>query len=80
MGAFAAFYDRTAPMIFGLARSGSADLGAATDVAERAYLRLWREAPHFVPDSQCAVGTLLAVLRRELRASPSTPRDVRVSA
>jgi RNA polymerase sigma-70 factor (ECF subfamily) len=64
--AFATFYDRTAPMTFGLVRRGLGDNGDAAATTERIYVRLWRSAPRFQPPHECAYGLLLAGIRHEL--------------
>ncbi|MFC4945024.1 hypothetical protein [Pseudonocardia sp. GCM10023141] len=67
--AFAAFYDLTAAMVFGLMRGA---LGKETDVAEqataRAYLQVWRSAPSFHPSDGPATALLLISAWRELAA------------
>lgn len=85
VGALGAFFDQTAPAVFGLLRTALGGTALAEEAAERVYLRLWRTSPGFDPAGGSAYSLLLRAARRELvdgistlvshnRApSPSTP-------
>lgn len=68
LAAFTAFYDLTAPSVYGLM---SAVLGAGSPAEQTTalvYRRLWRHAAHFDPAHQSACTRLLTEFRRELVA------------
>jgi RNA polymerase sigma-70 factor (ECF subfamily) len=64
--AFSAFFDLTIPLIFPLLHRGLGDRNRASDAAERIYVRVWRAAPRFRPERECAYARLLAATRLEL--------------
>lgn len=66
LDAYAAFYDQTAPVIFGLLRGGLGECDGAERATERVYLRLWRTAARFDPTGRSAYALLLCTARREL--------------
>lgn len=66
LGALAAFYDRTAPAVFGLLRAMLGAAPLAESAAERVYLQVWRTAPRFDPAGESAYALLLGAARREL--------------
>lgn len=64
--AFVAFYDLTAPAVFGLLTAlFGGDTATAAGAAERAYGRLWRHAPRFDPSQRSAYTLLIDQVRRE---------------
>lgn len=64
--ALGAFYDQTAPTVFGLLRGVLGDEAPAQEATERVYLHLWRAAPRFDPHHGSARSLLLRTARREL--------------
>ena len=60
------FYDRTAPLVFGLLCGGLADAAAAERATGRVYLQMWQAAPQFDPGRESARSLLLRTARREL--------------
>lgn len=66
LSAFAAFYDRTAPAVWGLLRGALDDSADAERAAQRVYAHLWRNAPSFDPFGVPAHSLLMSVARREL--------------
>jgi RNA polymerase sigma-70 factor (ECF subfamily) len=64
--ALGAFYDRTAPSVFGLLSTALGGSGRAERVTEEIYLRLWRMAPVFDPGERSAHATLSMLARRAL--------------
>lgn len=61
--AFAAFYDRTSPIVFGLLMKILADRQRAEDVAQEVYTQMWRTAGSFDPD-RGSVRTWIAMAAR----------------
>lgn len=68
VAALAAFYDRTAPIVFGLIRGVLGDAVIAERATERVYLRMWRSAPVFDARARSAHAALLLAARREVAA------------
>lgn len=66
MSALRALYDTTAPAVFGLLRQVLRVQAAAERATEQVYLRLWRDAPLFDPETGCARSVLLSAVRTEL--------------
>lgn len=64
--ALGAFYDATAPVVFGLLRRVVGDVEEAARATSRVYLDLWRAAPRFEPDDRSAYALLLHLARREV--------------
>ncbi len=64
--AFAAFYDRTAPTVFGMLRRVLDQRTRAEQVTEHVYLQLWQCAPTFDPSHRSAYATALLAARRAL--------------
>jgi Sigma-70 region 2 len=64
--ALAAFYDQTAPVVFGMLRGVLGETEQAERATERVYLHLWRTAPRFDPGDGSAFSLLLRTARREL--------------
>lgn len=69
-GAFGAFYDQTAPAVFGLLCGVLGEQMPAEQATERVYLRLWRSAPRFNPTNGSARCVLLRAACRELVCRP----------
>lgn len=68
--ALAAFYDRTAPAVFGFLQSLLGRGAHVEHVTEQVYLQLWRTAPRFDPATESASSRLLRAARRELAHRP----------
>lgn len=64
--ALAAFYDETAPAVFGLLHSVLGHPTLAEQATRRVYLQLWRTAAAFEPTTRSAYSLLLRTTRREL--------------
>ncbi|GAA3227797.1 hypothetical protein GCM10017691_18440 [Pseudonocardia petroleophila] len=64
--AFAAFYDRTSPAVFGLLRSVLPRSAEAERAAEAVYLQVWRTAADFDPLGGSAWSAVLSGARRFL--------------
>lgn len=64
--ALGAFYDSTAPTVFGLLQRVIGDPEQVARATERVYLRLWSSAPRFDPDDRSADALVLHVARREI--------------
>lgn len=64
--AFGVLFDWTAPVIFGCLRRALSGPGEAELVAEKVYVRLWRDAPRFSGSRRTAHRHLLDVTRCEL--------------
>ena len=65
MGAFAAFYERTASMVFGLLHHALGESAAAERATVRVYVRVWRSAPAFDPAVMTGGAFLMQVMHRE---------------
>jgi RNA polymerase sigma-70 factor (ECF subfamily) len=63
--AFAAFYDRTAPVVFDLLRRALGDAAAAERATVRVYVRVWRTAPAFDPEGMSVCALLVEAVHRE---------------
>ena len=80
--AFGAFYDQTAPAVFGLLRGVLGKPTTAEDATERVYLQVWRSAAGFDPAHGCARSVLLRaaygelIHRRPTIVAPTTASDV----
>lgn len=72
VGALAALYDGTAPLVFGLLRGVLGDATRAEQATERVYLRLWCTAPQLDLAGTCALSQLLSATRHELAGDPPT--------
>lgn len=66
MHAFDAFYERTAPAVFGLLSRVLGEQVQAEQAATRVFLELWRRAPQFDPADGSAHALLMRTTRREL--------------
>lgn len=66
LDAIATFYDRTAPVVFGMLRGVLSQPTQAERVTEGVYLHVWRTAPGFDPAGHSAWATLLCAARRAL--------------
>lgn len=64
--ALGAFYDSTAPTVFGLLQRAIGDPEQAARVTARVYLRVWSAAPRFDPDDRSAEALVLHVARCEI--------------
>lgn len=64
--ALGAFYDLTAPAVFGLLSRALPGRLLAERVTTRIYLRLWRSAPQFDPAEGSAYSLLCRTTHREL--------------
>lgn len=63
--AFASFYDATSARAFGLAVRVVRDPAQAEEVAQEAFLEVWRTASRFRPDRGSAIGWLLTIVHRK---------------
>lgn len=66
LDAFGAFYDRTAPVVFGLLRAALVGDSPAEQATERVYLSALRGAPLFEPAHDSAFALLLRAVAAEL--------------
>jgi RNA polymerase sigma-70 factor (ECF subfamily) len=76
--AFAAFYDRTAPVVFNLLHHVLGDRAAAERATVRVYVRVWRTAPAFDPAVSSGGAFLIEAVHgqfeeRERRGHSRTP-------
>lgn len=73
--AFAEFYDRTAPAVFGLIRSVLPDVGQAERTTLEVYRHAWRTASRYDPRRDEASSLLMMTARRyvleQIRTAPS---------
>lgn len=63
--AFASFYDATSARAYGLAVRVVRDPAQAEEVAQEAYLEVWRTAARFRPEKGSAIGWLLTIVHRK---------------
>lgn len=63
--AFAAFYDATSARAYGLAVRVVRDPAQAEEVAQEAYLEVWRTAARFRSEKGSAIGWLLTIVHRK---------------
>ncbi len=63
--AFARFYDGTAARAFGLAVRVVRDRAQAEEVAQEAFLEVWRTSARFDPARGSAIGWLLTIVHRK---------------
>jgi RNA polymerase sigma factor (sigma-70 family) len=61
--ALRAIYDRTAPKLFGLILRIVRDRGAAEDVLQDCYLRVWQNAAGYAPEAGRPMAWLAAIAR-----------------
>ncbi|MGX7706189.1 sigma-70 family RNA polymerase sigma factor [Methylobacterium sp. Gmos1] len=61
--ALRALYDRTAPKLFGLILRIVRDRGAAEDVLQDCYLRVWQNAAGYAPEAGRPMAWLAAIAR-----------------
>ncbi len=78
--AFARLYDATASRVFGLAVRVVRDPAQAEEVAQEAFLEIWRTASRFDPDRGSPLGWLLTITHRKAvdrvrSAQAATRRD-----
>ncbi len=78
--AFAQLYDATSSRAFGLAVRVVRDPSQAEEVAQEAFLEIWRTASRFDPDKGSAVSWVLTIVHRKAvdrvrSAEASTRRD-----
>jgi RNA polymerase sigma-70 factor, ECF subfamily len=64
--AFAAFYDLTSPLVYGLLSGVLAEAEAADRATEEVYLHMWQQAADFDPTGRSASATVLFVARQKL--------------
>jgi len=79
--AFARFYDATSARAFGLAVRVVRDRAQAEEVAQEAYLEVWRTSTRFEPGRGSAIGWLLTIVHRKAvdrvrSAEAASRRDV----
>jgi RNA polymerase sigma-70 factor, ECF subfamily len=74
--AFAAFHDRTAPLVFGLLRHAYGESAAAERVTVRVYVRVWRAAPTFDSGVMTGGSFLVEAVHQEFEGAvtPWRPR------
>jgi RNA polymerase sigma-70 factor (ECF subfamily) len=83
--AFAQLYDLTSARVFGLARRVVRDPAQAEEVAQEAYLEIWRQAARYDPRLGSALAWMLTLVHRRAvdrvrSAQSSTERDTRYAA
>ena len=66
--ALAAFYDATAPLVFGLLHGALRNQARAEDATRQVYLQLWRTAPVYEPATGSAHALLMRTTLAELNA------------
>ncbi|MDD7811745.1 sigma-70 family RNA polymerase sigma factor [Mycobacterium sp. CSUR Q5927] len=62
--AFAEFYDRTSPRVYGLVTRMLRDPGYSEETTQEVYLQVWRKATQFDPASGSALAWLLTIAHR----------------
>ncbi len=80
--AFAALYDATSARVYGLAVRVVRDPAQAEEVAQEAYLELWRGSARFDPDRGSAIAWILTIVHRKAvdrvrSAEAASRRDTR---
>ena len=83
--AFAHLYDRTSARVFGLARRVVRDPAQAEEVAQEAYLEIWRQSARFDAERGAALAWMLTIVHRRAvdrvrSAESSRERDTRYAA
>ena len=78
--AFAQLYDATASRVVGLAVRVVRDRAQAEEVAQEAFLEIWKTSSRFDPAKGCPLGWLLTIVHRKAvdrvrSAEASTKRD-----
>jgi RNA polymerase sigma-70 factor (ECF subfamily) len=63
--AFAELYDATSPRVYGLAVRIVRDPAQAEEVAQEAYLEMWRGSARFDPDRGSAIAWMLTIVHRK---------------
>lgn len=63
--AFATVYDTTSARLYGLALRVVRDPAQAEEVAQDAYLEIWRTASRFDPDRGSALGWMMTIVHRK---------------
>ena len=61
--AFKALYDATAPKLFGLLMRISRDRATAEEILQEAYLRIWRSASSYSPESGPPIAWMASIAR-----------------
>jgi len=80
--AFATLYDRTSSRVYGLARRVVRDPAQAEEVAQEAYLEIWRQSARYDGSRGSVLGWMLTIVHRRavdrVRSSESSrERDTR---
>lgn len=83
--AFAQLYDLTSARVFGLARRVVRDPAQAEEVAQEAYLEMWRQSARYDARLGSALAWILTIVHRRAvdrvrSAQSSTERDTRYAA
>jgi len=83
--AFAELYDLTGAKVFGLARRVVRDPAQAEEVAQEAYLEIWRQSARFDPARGSALAWMLTIVHRRAvdrvrSAESAQDRDRRYAA
>lgn len=83
--AFAELYDLTGAKVFGLARRVVRDPAQAEEVAQEAYLEIWRQSARFDPARGSALAWMLTIVHRRAvdrvrSAESAQARDRRYAA
>jgi RNA polymerase sigma factor (sigma-70 family) len=61
--AFRRLYDRTAPKLLGVILRMRQDRGAAEEILQEVFLRIWQNAARYTPEAGSAMGWLIAIAR-----------------
>ena len=83
--AFAELYDLTSSRVYGLARRVVRDPAQAEEVAQEAYLEIWRQSARFDAARGSALAWMLTIVHRRAvdrvrSAESATARDLRYAA
>jgi RNA polymerase sigma-70 factor, ECF subfamily len=83
--AFAAFYDRTSPRVYGMVLRVVRDPAQAAEVTQDVYLQVWREAARYDPELGSVLTWLLTIAHRRAvdrvrSARSASQRDDRYAA